>query len=37
MSIYARPNSDGAKVNFKSRYGNYIGGGGGPPVKGQYF
>jgi aldehyde dehydrogenase len=37
MPIYARPNSDGAKVNFKSRYGNYIGGEWVPPVKGQYF
>jgi aldehyde dehydrogenase len=37
MPIYARPNSDGAKVNFKSRYGNYIGGEWVAPVKGQYF
>ena len=26
MSIYANPNTDGALVNFKSRYENYIGG-----------
>ncbi|WP_313395961.1 hypothetical protein, partial [Pseudomonas sp.] len=23
---YAHPGTDGAKVSFKSRYGNYIGG-----------
>lgn len=35
--IYAKPNTDGAVVNFKARYGNYIGGNWVEPVKGQYF
>jgi aldehyde dehydrogenase len=35
--VYAFPNSDGALVNFKERYDNYIGGKWTPPVKGQYF
>jgi aldehyde dehydrogenase len=34
---YARPNTPGSKVNFESRYGNFIGGEFVPPVKGQYF
>ncbi|AGA71562.1 aldehyde dehydrogenase [Pseudomonas plecoglossicida] len=34
---YAHPGTEGAKVSFKSRYGNYIGGEFVPPVKGQYF
>ena len=34
---YAHPGTDGAKVSFKSRYGNYIGGEFVAPVKGQYF
>ena len=34
---YARPNTPGAKVNFESRYGNFIGGEFVAPVKGQYF
>lgn len=34
---YAHPGTEGAKVNFKSRYGNYIGGEFVAPVKGQYF
>ncbi|MFD2176494.1 aldehyde dehydrogenase family protein [Veronia pacifica] len=35
--IYAKPGTDGAVVNFKERYGNYIGGDWVAPVKGQYF
>jgi aldehyde dehydrogenase len=35
--IYAAPNSDGAVVNFKERYDNYIGGEWVPPVEGAYF
>src|SRR5690606_28348644 len=34
---YARPNSDGSKVRYASRYGNFIGGEFVKPVKGQYF
>jgi len=34
---YAHPGTEGAKVTFKSRYGNYIGGEFVAPVKGQYF
>ncbi|MFJ3111669.1 aldehyde dehydrogenase family protein [Pseudomonas putida] len=34
---YAHPGTEGAKVSFESRYGNYIGGEFVPPVKGQYF
>ncbi|MFD2638803.1 acetaldehyde dehydrogenase ExaC [Piscibacillus salipiscarius] len=34
---YAFPNTDGAVVNFKDRYENYIGGKWTPPVNGQYF
>lgn len=34
---YANPNTDGAKVNFKSQYENFIGGGWVAPVKGEYF
>lgn len=34
---YAFPNTEGAVVNFKERYDNYIGGEWTPPVKGQYF
>ena len=37
MSVYARPGTDGAKVSFKARYENYIGGGWVAPVKGEYF
>lgn len=37
MSIYANPNTDGALVNFKSRYENYIGGQWVAPAKGMYF
>ena len=35
--IYANPGSDGALLNFKQQYGNYIGGEWVKPVNGQYF
>lgn len=35
--VYANPNTDGAKVNFKGQYENYIGGVWTKPVKGQYI
>jgi len=35
--IYANPNTEGAIVNFKERYDNFIGGEWVPPVKGQYL
>jgi len=35
--IYAAPNQADSKVDFKARYGNFIGGKWAPPVKGQYF
>jgi len=34
---YARPNTEGSKVRYASRYGNFIGGEFVRPVKGQYF
>jgi len=34
---YARPGDDGAKVTFKSRYENFIGGEWTPPTLGRYF
>jgi aldehyde dehydrogenase len=34
---YAAPNTDGSKVRYASRYGNFIGGEFVKPVKGQYF
>ncbi|RMQ51328.1 Aldehyde dehydrogenase protein [Pseudomonas cichorii] len=34
---YAHPGTEGAIINFKERYGNYIGGEFVAPVKGQYF
>ncbi|MDF0530460.1 aldehyde dehydrogenase family protein [Tsukamurella sp. 8F] len=37
MTVYARPGTEGAKMAFKSRYDNIIGGKEVPPVKGQYF
>ncbi len=37
MTTYAQPNQPNAKVSFKSRYGNFIGGEWAPPTKGQYF
>ena len=35
--VYVPPNQSGSKVQFKSRYGNYIGGQWKEPAKGQYF
>ncbi len=35
--IYEKPGSQGAKVTFKSRYENFIGGEWVPPKKGNYF
>jgi aldehyde dehydrogenase len=35
--LYAQPGSPGAKVEFKQRYANYIGGQWVPPVAGEYF
>ncbi len=35
--LYAAPNTPGAKVEFKPRYANYIGGEWKAPIKGQYF
>lgn len=35
--IYDAPGTPGAKVQFKSRYDNFIGGKWTPPVNGQYF
>ncbi|MCK8517293.1 aldehyde dehydrogenase family protein [Methylonatrum kenyense] len=34
---YAQPGTDGAKVQFKSRYGNFINGEWVAPVQGRYF
>ena len=34
---YANPNTEGAVVNFKEKYDNYIGGKYVPPTKGEYF
>ncbi|HAZ41555.1 MAG TPA: aldehyde dehydrogenase, partial [Methylococcaceae bacterium] len=34
---YANPNQTGAKVHFKARYENFIGGEWTQPVKGLYF
>ncbi len=34
---YAHPGTEGAKVSFKARYGNYIGGEFVAPVKGEHF
>ena len=36
-SAYAFPNTEGALINFKENYDNYIGGKWTPPTKGQYF
>ncbi|MCR8979077.1 aldehyde dehydrogenase [Brevibacillus laterosporus] len=35
--IYANPNQSGAKVTFKTRYDNYIGGKWVAPIHGEYF
>ena len=37
MTVYAQPGTEGAKVSFKPRYENWIGGEWVPPVKGAYF
>jgi aldehyde dehydrogenase len=37
MTIYSPPGSDGAIVNYESRYDHWIGGEYVPPAKGQYF
>jgi acyl-CoA reductase-like NAD-dependent aldehyde dehydrogenase len=37
MTVYAQPRQEAAKVTFKARYENWIGGGWVPPSKGQYF
>jgi aldehyde dehydrogenase len=37
MTVYAAPGTPDAKVSFKPRYENWIGGEWVPPVKGQYF
>src|SRR5690606_10194881 len=37
MTVYARPGTEGAKLAFKGRYENYIGGRWVAPVKGHYF
>ncbi|AYJ33884.1 aldehyde dehydrogenase [Corynebacterium xerosis] len=37
MTTYAHPGSDGAKMSFRPRYGNWIGGGFQDPVGGKYF
>ncbi|MBL8351433.1 MAG: aldehyde dehydrogenase [Burkholderiaceae bacterium] len=37
MTVYAAPGTAGAKVAFKTRYDNFIGGRFVPPVDGQYF
>lgn len=37
MTVYARPGTEGSKVNFRKRYDNYIGGEWVAPVGGEYF
>ena len=37
VMIYANPNTEGAVINFKEKYENYIGGQWVAPVKGEYF
>jgi len=37
MAVYANPNTPEAKVQYKQRYDNFIGGKFVPPVDGQYF
>ena len=37
MTIYAAPGAAGAKIAYKARYDNFIGGRFVPPVKEQYF
>ena len=35
--LYAAPGTSGAKINYKARYDNFIGGKWVAPIKGQYF
>jgi aldehyde dehydrogenase len=35
--IYAKPNTEGSKVRYQSRYSNFIGGAWVPPAEGKYF
>ncbi len=35
--IYAAPGQSGAKVSYKAKYDNFIGGKWVAPVKGEYF
>jgi len=35
--VYANPNTEGAIIDFKDKYDNFIGGKWTPPVKGEYF
>ncbi|MFM1817963.1 MAG: Acetaldehyde dehydrogenase 2, partial [Pseudomonadota bacterium] len=37
MAVYAAPGQSGAKIQYKPRYDNFIGGKWTAPVKGQYF
>ncbi|WP_250035528.1 aldehyde dehydrogenase [Paractinoplanes maris] len=37
MTVYSAPGSDGAIVNYESRYDHFIGGEYVPPARGQYF
>jgi aldehyde dehydrogenase len=37
MTVYTQPGQEGAKVTFKARYENWIGGEWVAPTKGQYF
>jgi aldehyde dehydrogenase len=37
MTVYTQPGQEGAKVEFKTRYENWIGGEWVAPTKGQYF
>jgi len=37
MTVYVQPGQVGAKVEFKARYENWIGGKWVPPTKGKYF
>jgi aldehyde dehydrogenase len=37
MTVYVQPGQDGAKVEFKTRYENWIGGEWVAPTKGKYF
>src|SRR5690625_3676180 len=37
IMVYANPNTEGAIIDFKDKYDNFIGGKWTPPVKGEYF